>query len=160
MTTNEGECTSVINLRRPIAWAKNIIEPALDIKLDDWQKKFLKDRNKRIVLNCHRQSGKSTIVAVKAVHVATQLPDSTVVIISPTQRQSSLLHHTIRHLLKDIGIVPSIDNTTSTELQNGSRIISLPGSQWTIRGYTADVVIVDEAAGVDDEVFAAVSPML
>lgn len=143
----------------PIEWAEKVIEPTLGITLDQWQRDFLSDENTRIVLNCHRQSGKSLACAIKAVHT-TILPNKTVVVISPTQRQSSLLHHTIRHLLKDIGIVPSIDNTTSTELQNGSRIISLPGSQWTIRGYTADVVIVDEAAGVDDEVFAAVSPML
>lgn len=143
----------------PVQWAEREIEPILGIKLDSWQRAFLEDGSKRICLNCHRQSGKSLICAIKAIHKST-LPDQTIIIISPSQRQSSQLHHTIRKLLREMNITPKVDNATSTELTNGSRIISLPGSPWTVRGYSADIVIVDEAAGVNDEVFAAVSPML
>ncbi len=143
----------------PVKWAKREIEPLLGIELDPWQKDFLRNDAKRICLNCHRQSGKSLICAIKAIH-RSLLPNQTVVIISPSQRQSSQLHHKIRKLLREMGIIPKVDNATSTELNNGSRIISLPGSPWTVRGFTANIVIVDEAAGVDEEVFAAVSPML
>jgi hypothetical protein len=47
------------------------------------------------------------------------------------------------------------------ELDNGSRIISLPGSERTVRGLASvDLVIIDEAARVEDELLAAVRPML
>ena len=46
------------------------------------------------------------------------------------------------------------------QLDNNSRIISLPGSEKSARGYTADLVVVDEASRCPDELFAAVRPML
>ncbi len=47
------------------------------------------------------------------------------------------------------------------ELGNGSRIISLPGSEKTTRGYSAaTLVVMDEASRVPDELLASVRPML
>lgn len=47
------------------------------------------------------------------------------------------------------------------ELENGSRIIALPGTEATIRGYSAPkLVIVDEASRVEDALFTALRPML
>jgi terminase large subunit-like protein len=49
----------------------------------------------------------------------------------------------------------------SLELENGSRIVTLPGTDKTIRGFSgAALLIVDEAARVDDELYFAVRPML
>src|SRR5262249_29630991 len=53
------------------------------------------------------------------------------------------------------------DNTLRTELANGSRIISLPGTESTIRGYSGvALLVVDEAARVEDGLYFAVRPML
>jgi hypothetical protein len=47
------------------------------------------------------------------------------------------------------------------ELANGSRIVSLPGEEGTIRGYSGvALLVIDEAARVTDELYAAVRPML
>jgi hypothetical protein len=47
------------------------------------------------------------------------------------------------------------------ELENGSRIEALPGSEKTTRGFSAvDLLILDEAARVDDRLYAATLPML
>jgi hypothetical protein len=46
------------------------------------------------------------------------------------------------------------------QLANGSRIISLPGSERTVRGYTSDLIVVDECARCSDELIGAVRPML
>lgn len=46
------------------------------------------------------------------------------------------------------------------ELGNGSRIVSVPSHEENVRGFTADLAILDEAAMIDDVVFDAVSPML
>jgi hypothetical protein len=49
----------------------------------------------------------------------------------------------------------------SLELDNGSRIITLPGTEKTIRGFSgAALLIVDEAARVDDGLYYAIRPML
>jgi len=47
------------------------------------------------------------------------------------------------------------------ELANGSRIEALPGTEKTVRGFSGvDLLIVDEAARVADELYFAVRPML
>ena len=46
------------------------------------------------------------------------------------------------------------------ELENGSRVISLPGNEKTVRGLASvDLIVIDEAARVDDELLAATRPM-
>jgi hypothetical protein len=46
------------------------------------------------------------------------------------------------------------------ELANLSRIVALPGTGDSIRSFSADVIILDEAARIDDSVIRAVTPML
>jgi hypothetical protein len=47
------------------------------------------------------------------------------------------------------------------ELANGSRIVSLPGDEQTIRGYSGVALLaIDEAARVPDDLYRAVRPML
>src|SRR5262249_51549782 len=47
------------------------------------------------------------------------------------------------------------------ELANGSRVVSLPGEEGTIRGYSgARLLVIDEAARVPDELYRTVRPML
>jgi hypothetical protein len=59
--------------------------------------------------------------------------------------------------------VPEVvaESALRVELANGSRIIALPGSESTTRGYSAaTLVVIDEAARVTDELIAAVRPTL
>ena len=47
------------------------------------------------------------------------------------------------------------------ELANGSRIVSLPGSEISVRGYSnVALLVIDEAARVEDDLYQAVRPML
>lgn len=159
----DSQLQELIYTAKPDVWAHEVIEPAMDIRLDAWQVDFLKDRSKTILLNCHRQSGKSFMTALKTLHTILFKDGSLVVLFSPTQKQSNELFRKIRNL---IHMIPGyermlrIDNITSLELSNGSRVESLPATNWTVRGYTADLVVIDEAAGVDDRLYAAVSPMV
>ena len=52
------------------------------------------------------------------------------------------------------------DSVSLLRLKNGSRILSLPGSARGVRGYAASLVIVDEAAWVDDATFTAVRALV
>ena len=52
------------------------------------------------------------------------------------------------------------DSATALEFKNGSRIIAFPGSEPSIRGFTASLVLIDEAAQVSKEIYRAVRPSL
>src|SRR5262249_50146843 len=53
------------------------------------------------------------------------------------------------------------ESALTMELANGSRIISLPGDEETIRGYSGvTTLIVDEAARVLDALYYSIRPML
>ncbi len=53
------------------------------------------------------------------------------------------------------------DNEMSMLFPNGSRIVGLPGSEGTIRGFSAvSLLLVDEASRVPDELYLAVRPTL
>jgi hypothetical protein len=135
---------------------------SLGMQADEWQANALRSNASRLLLNCHRQAGKSTIADVAAVHRALYTPKSLVLIVSPTQRQSGELLRLVVAFYRTLGkpIDPEAENALSLVLENGSRVISVPGSETNIRGYTADLIIVDEAARVSDDLYAAVSPML
>jgi hypothetical protein len=63
----------------------------------------------------------------------------------------------------ETGPGPELEEDTKLTLKfdNGSRIISLPGSQKTVRGFTApDLIIIDEDAQSEDDLFGALLPML
>jgi hypothetical protein len=64
---------------------------ASGIECDPWQARMLRSQASRILLNCSRQSGKSTICAGLALHEALYEPGSLTLMLSPTQRQSGEL---------------------------------------------------------------------
>lgn len=133
------------------------------LELDPWQRQVVVSDHKRILVNCARQSGKSTMAALKALHRALYRPQSLLLIFSPSLRQSGEVLEKCVALYHDIGkpVLAEAENKLSLVLENGSRILGLPGSASTVRGFSGvDLVIIDEAAYVDDALLAAVSPML
>jgi len=138
---------------------------ALGFAPDPWQEQALRWNGKRLLLNCCRQSGKSTTAAILALHRALFYPASLVLLVSPSLRQSSELFRKAQDLLKTLpeaqqpGLVE--DNRLSLTMRNKSRIVSLPSSEGMIRGFSgASLIIEDEAARVPDELYFAVRPML
>lgn len=130
---------------------------------DPWQATFLQSQAKRVLLNCSRQSGKSTICAICALHVALYEAPATVILISPSQTQSQEIFKKLHDFWTHLPDAPKAtqENMTRLSLSNGSRVISLPGGEKTVRGYSgANLVVVDEAARVEDVLIAAVRPML
>jgi hypothetical protein len=131
--------------------------------LDPWQAKLIEDPPKRLLCCCGRQVGKSTAAALCALHAAIYDAPATIVLISPSLRQSVELYRTLHELYSRLAGRPESNYETLSrlELSNGSRIISLPGSEKTVRGLASvDLIVIDEAARVDDELLAATRPML
>lgn len=133
------------------------------LELDPWQAKLVRSQANRILVNCSRQTGKSTTTAVKAVHTALYEDGSTILLLSKALRQSSELFRKCLDVYQalDRPVGADTENKLSLELENGSRIVSLPGKEGTIRGISAvRLLIIDEASQVPDPLYKAVRPML
>jgi hypothetical protein len=130
---------------------------------DPWQRDLLRSEAARIVINASRQSGKSSMAAVLAMVRALHIPESTVLVLSPALRQSAELYRKCAEIYAALGRPVAADSETklSLSLSNGSRVLSLPGRTGdTVRGYTADLLICDEAARISDDLYGAIRPML
>lgn len=133
------------------------------IEPDLWQVHALRSTANRALFNCSRQSGKSTMAATRAVHTALYQSGSLVLILCPALRQSQEVFRKCVEVFDSAGRpIPAEQETALTlNLANGSRIVSLPGSERTVRGYSAvSHLIVDEAARVEDELYFSITPML
>src|SRR6516165_896861 len=140
-------------------WARRTLE----FRADALQARILRSESKRGILNCSRQWGKSTVTAAKAVYHATHEPDSLVVVVSPTARQSGEFVRKARGFAARAGIRPKGDghNELSLALPNGSRMVGLPGNEATVRGFSAvSLLLIDEASRAPDELYYAMRPML
>ena len=80
----------------PVLFARE----ALCFNPDPWQEQALRWSGKRLLLNCCRQSGKSTTAAILALHRAVFYPKSLVLLVSPSLRQSSELFRKVRDFLR------------------------------------------------------------
>ena len=131
--------------------------------LDDWQADLLRGGYRRVLLNITRQGGKSTTAALLGLHVATNEPGALVLLLSPSQRQSAELLHTVAglHGADASAIGADAQSALRLDLANKSRIVSLPGQERTVRGYAGvRLLVIDEAARVPDELYYSVRPML
>jgi hypothetical protein len=124
---------------------------------------LLRSTADKVLLNCARQSGKSTMAALLALHKALYSPGSLVLILAPAERQAKELFSKVARFYGDLGHPVPADSyrKLGVALANDSRIEALPGTEKTIRGFSGvDLLIVDEASRVEDELYFAVRPML
>src|SRR5882762_7576949 len=107
---------------------------------------------RRGIVNCTRQWGKSTVAAAKAVHRACSEPGSLTLALAPGGRQSGELIRKAKAFVGELGmrVRGDGDNDLSIAFPNGSRIVGLPGNEAMVRGFTASLILIDEAARVTD----------
>jgi hypothetical protein len=151
----------VDELRDPVTFARKILrfEPF------PYQVQLLRDPSKRIVVCAGRQVGKSTTIAAKAIHFAVTNPRTTTLIVSPTLRQSMLMFDKIIDFIENSPLRRSVRYKSRTRIRfsNGSWVVALPCGRYghTLRGFTAHLIILDEAAFIPVEVIEnVVFPML
>ncbi len=130
----------------PVAFAGDV----LGFRPDPWQERVLRSSSKRLLLNCSRQSGKSSVAAVVALHKAVYHPGSLVLLVNPSLRQSGELFRKVTDPLDRLpeGQDRIEDNSLSFQLANGSRVLSLPASEATVRGFSNVALIVGRRAMV------------
>ena len=138
----------------PAGWAA-----AMGLEVDEQFRLILDETIRRGILMCCRQFGKTTAIAVKVAHFAAGHADATVIAAAPSSRQSEELLAKIAWVLRRF--VPGGSYSQSRiDLPNGARILALPHQPETIRGFAPQLVVIDEAAYVDDGMWDAIFPML
>jgi Terminase large subunit, T4likevirus-type, N-terminal len=153
-----GHLSDLVYMVNPVKFARERLEFDPDVR----QAEVLGRRVRRALLNCTRQWGKSTITAAKAVHRAYFEPESLTVVLSPSARQSAEFLRKASGFARKLEIRPrgDGDNEISLLFPNGARIVGLPGSESTVRGFSAvSLMIIDEAARVSDELYKTLRPM-
>jgi hypothetical protein len=151
---------------RRMSQAPNAAEFArtrMGIELDEVQEQVMLSHSKRGILNCTRQWGKSTVGAAKALYRAMSVARSLVLVANPCERQSAEWMRKAEEMARRMGIKPrgDGDNEISLALPNGSRIVGLPGTEATVRGFSAvSMLLIDEASRVTDEAYKALRPTL
>jgi hypothetical protein len=154
-----ADLAPILHRASPALFARDL----LAFHPDDTQTTLLDTRARRVILNCTRQWGKSTVTAAKAVHEAMFREGSLTLVVSPSERQSAEFLRKCRVFLKNAGQGTRRDgvNPQSLLLENGSRIVALPNSEDTIRGFSGvSLLLVDEASRVPDGLYEAVLPMV
>jgi len=140
------------------------VEFAISLGLvpDPWQIEVLASEHPRKILCCGRQTGKSTVAAILALHKALTQPGSVVLVVAPGERQAKLLFSKAASLYRQAGypLPAHSERRTGLELSNGSVIEALPAVERTTRGYSVDLLVVDEAAAVPDMDYHGILPAL
>lgn len=149
---------------RPSAFVERLLED------DPWKFQVdpLDSRANRQAWACARQIGKTRMCAWRGLHKPVTTPGTTTLITAPTQRQSSELFDQVKTEITNSPLPDAAwdierETRTTIEFKNGSRVLCLPTGVdgKTIRGYTADLIIVDEAAFVGRAIYEDVlEPML
>jgi Terminase large subunit, T4likevirus-type, N-terminal len=129
-------------------------------KPDPWQVSALRSGSKRQLYLASRQSGKSSVAAVRGLHRAMYEPRSLILLVSPSLPQSQEIFRKCLTYYRELGRPHGVRNESALrlELGNRSRIISLPGSEKTGVGYSADLIVVDEAAETPSQLIEAMLP--
>lgn len=143
--------------------ALRFVRERLGFEPDAKQAAVMSGSIRRGLLNCTRQWGKSTVAAAMAVHRAWSWEEGLVIVVSPSARQTGEFLRKASGFARKLGIRPrgDGDNEVSLLFPNGSRVVGLPGSESTVRGFSAvSLLVIDEAARVSDQLYKAVRPFL
>lgn len=127
---------------------------------DPWQEDLLTRRPSRCMVVSSRQLGKSQTVAALALHRAASRADETVLVVCRSLQQATLLLRKAAASIPWLGPAAAgvVVTATETRFPNGSRMVCLPGTGNSARGYSATLLILDEAAFADEDLWAALWP--
>jgi hypothetical protein len=145
----------VVELREDLALATNRVAFTcrLGVEPAEWQQRILRSEADRVLLNCSRQSDKTTMVAIIALHRALYHPGTLILCLAPALRQNQELFGKIVGFYRHLGrpVPADAEQRLGLELTNGSRIVALPGTKKTIRGFSGvDLLVLHQATQVDD----------
>src|SRR3954470_3163667 len=124
------------------------------VPLRPWQAGALRLERRTTVVVAARQTGKSRSLSVLALHRAFRRAGLRVLIVSAGEDAARRLLAEIRSGATGSDVLGgSVADETAglLRLSNGSEIRSVPASERAVRGWTVDLLLIDEAAQVEDE---------
>lgn len=124
-----------------------------------FQRAILTSTASHLVVNASRQTGKSTAVA--ALSWDGFLRGLTVVCIAPTEKQAKEWLLRVKEFRDADPFAPAGINILKTEVNapnHKGRILAMPATE-NARGFTADILCLDEAADLNEDEVAAVLPL-
>jgi hypothetical protein len=119
-----------------------------------FQLEALRLEARHTVIVAPRQCGKSESLSLRALWGAFREPNQLVIVVSASEMAAKRLLATIRDFCQHPLLKSSIVDETMERLvlSNGSRILSMPASEKSIRGWSVDLLIVDETAFIPDDI--------
>lgn len=126
----------------------------------EYQAPFLRDKHTRLAFCSGRRAGKTEAAASKVLYRAATYPNQEILIIAPTLRQAaSIFFQRIVQFVNSNPFIFSLlkrpPSQTMMFFKNGSSITALPAGRhgFTIQGYSPNMIVIDEAAWVPEDVF-------
>lgn len=130
---------------------------------DPHQVRLLESRAQNELVLWPRQQGKSRTIATRVLHCAYFDPGDIVILAGEKQKQAREvfdkaceMHETYFRM----GNVPPLDVVGEEAFIGKSRILALPSTVDSIRGYSTKLAVIDEAAFTEDGTLKKVTPML
>jgi hypothetical protein len=144
----------------PASFARDVFR----FEPDATQTQVLESNPHRLILNCNRQWGKSTVSSILLSHRAIFSAGSLSVILGPSERQSAETLRKVAGYLNDAGVETATDKVNRRSIvlpANGSRIVALPSADARVRGFSqVSLLVIDEASRVPDPLYYALRPAL
>lgn len=143
----------------PGAFAKQL----LGRPLWDHQLKLARSKARFRIVCAGRQVGKSAALASITLYEAATRANILVLLVSAGEVASRRLLEECASLAGHSPVLRGSvldESKSSLTLSNGSRILSVPASERQIRGWSVDLLVVDEAAFVDEDVWSAAEPAI
>ena len=139
----------------------NLVKPWLT--LDPWQKELLKSKG-HAALRCGRQCGKSAAVSILAANTALNKKDQYILIGARDLDQAEMIFWKIKDYIWEKYPNQLVGRATLhfLQLKNGSKIIckAVGETGEGMRGPTATMIILDEAAFIPDRAWIAIEPVI
>jgi hypothetical protein len=125
--------------------------------MEPWQLEAMACPTRQIVLISPRQCGKSRSLSILATWTAFRKPKQMILLVSAGEEAAGRLLRTIRDITTHSLLAGSVVDETQHRvvLSNGSEIRSVPASDRQVRGWSVDLLIVDEAAFVSEDLLVS-----
>lgn len=126
---------------------------AVGLPLTECQAEALRLESLFTVLVAPRQTGKSRSLSLLACWWAVRRPGQVVLVVSASEDAAKRLLRQVRAVLEHplLADVVADEQAGVVVLSNGSQIRAVPASDKAIRGWSVDLLLVDEAAWVSDD---------
>ena len=125
--------------------------------LEEWQLAALRLETRQTCLLSPRQCGKSRSLAVLATWWAYRKPGQVVLVVSASEGAAGRLLRAIQQVSLNPLLSGSVVDETQHRLilSNASEIRSVPASERQVRGYSVDLLLVDEASFVSEDLLVS-----